>query len=191
MKTRRHSAPQINAGSMADIAFLLLIFFLVTAMIPKDKGFLRKLPENCPPGQNCNSDIKQKNVLEINIISKNELLVENELIDLSELKAVIIDFLDNNGTNECTYCEGARLKSSSDHPKKAVISLKNDNNTSYQFYIAVQDQLTLAYLELRSKYAEYGFGKDPEQLTAAQLKETKEAYPFLLSEVENSSQPNK
>ena len=100
MKTSRHPAPQINAGSMADIAFLLLIFFLVTAMIPKDQGFQRRLPQLCPPGQVCDTDIAERNVLEIMINSNNQLLVENELINLSKLKPLIISFLVNRHPKE-------------------------------------------------------------------------------------------
>lgn len=186
MKTSRHSAPQINAGSMADIAFLLLIFFLVTAMIPKDNGFQRKLPELCPPGVDCSSDILPRNVLEIHINSNNELFVENKVVELSELRAAAIEFLDNNGKGDCDYCQGNGKANSSDNPKKAVISLKNDPLTSYQFFIGVQDQLTQAYHQLRSDYASKTFGKSLRELSAEEMAKTKDAYPFLLSEVEIS-----
>lgn len=184
MKRFRHEAPQINAGSMADIAFLLLIFFLVTAMIPKDIGFQRKLPKLCPDGQDCSAELLPRNVLELNINSNNELMVENEIIELSELKGKIIDFLDNNGKNECNYCQGNQLKSSSDHPDKAIISLRNDHMTSYEFYIQVQDELTQAYYTLRKKYAQKTFGKAVDELTPTEMKQTRDAYPFKLSEAE-------
>ena len=184
MKNSRHSMPQVNAGSMADIAFLLLIFFLVTAMIPKDKGINRKLPAPCPPGDICDTQINMRNMLEINVNSNNELFVENEIISIDELKAIAVDFLDNNGDNSCDYCHGKNLKTSSDNPKEAVISLKNDMQTSYAFYIQIQDELTKAYYELRSNYATAKFKKPLKALTKEELLVIREAYPFKLSEAE-------
>ena len=79
MKSSRRDYPEVNAGSMADIAFLLLIFFLVTAVIPDDKGINRKLPPPCAPNTNCTgAPISQRNILEVKINAKDELLVENE-----------------------------------------------------------------------------------------------------------------
>ncbi len=184
MKNSRRDYPQVNAGSMADIAFLLLIFFLVTAVIPKDKGISRKLPSICPPGQICDADIKQKNILEIYINAENKLLVDDEIIKLEDLKTKISDFLDNNGDRSCNYCSGIQLETSSDNPKKAVISLKNDLNTTYEFYIKIQDEITKAYFDLRRAYAEREFGKVSSELTKEELQIVRDAYPFKLSEAE-------
>lgn len=185
MKNSRHSMPQVNAGSMADIAFLLLIFFLVTAMIPKDEGISRKLPDSCPPGEICDTKINKRNMLEVNVNSNNELFVENKIIKIEILKTVVKEFLDNNGDKSCNYCSGENLESSSDNPREAVISLINDSNTSYKFYIEIQDELTKAYYELRSNYAISKFKKPLNTLTKAELLEVRRAYPFILSEVEN------
>ena len=182
MKTSRRQRPEVNAGSMADIAFLLLIFFLVTAMIPRDKGISRKLPSICPPGQNCNAEVSQRNTLEIFVNSEDKLLVENEQVSISKLKHLVKEFLDNNGNQTCDYCTGASLQTSSEHPEKAVISLKNDMQTTYNFYIEIQDEITKAYFELRSKYAVSRFNKQPDELTEEELKEVRKAYPVLLSE---------
>lgn len=184
MKSSRHSMPQVNAGSMADIAFLLLIFFLVTAMIPKDKGINRKLPTPCPYGEICDTQINKRNMLEVHVNSNNELFVENEIVKIEDLKALAIEFLDNNGDKSCNYCNGKNLNASSDNPKEAVISLKNDSQTSYDFYIQIQDELTKAYYELRSNYATTKFKKSVNALTKAELLEVREAYPFILSEAE-------
>ncbi|MCB0383303.1 MAG: biopolymer transporter ExbD [Psychroserpens sp.] len=184
MKNSRHSMPQVNAGSMADIAFLLLIFFLVTAMIPKDKGINRKLPAPCPPGEVCDTKINSRNMLEVSVNSNNELFVENEIIKIEELKTLAINFLDNNGDKSCDYCQGAQLKTSSDNPKDAVISLKNDPQTSYNFYIQIQDELTKAYYELRTNYAHKVFNKSVNELTKKELLDVQNAYPFILSEAE-------
>jgi len=185
MKNSRHSMPQVNAGSMADIAFLLLIFFLVTAAIPhKDEGFFRKLPEPCPTGEICDTKINKRNILEVRVNANNELFVENEIISIDKLKMITKDFLDNNGDNSCSYCHGNSSQTSSDNPNTAVISLQNDRATSYDFYIKVQDELTKAYYELRSNYANVIYNKLPNELTQDELKSVKKAYPFKLSEAE-------
>ncbi|TXD82906.1 biopolymer transporter ExbD [Subsaximicrobium wynnwilliamsii] len=182
MKNSRRYSVEVNAGSMTDIAFLLLIFFLVTAVIPKDKGISRTLPSDCPPGVHCNADIAQRNLLQIYINSEDQLMVDNQLVFIAELKALAVDFLDNNGDSSCDYCSGLGTKTSSDNPSKAVISLRNDKLTSYNFYIAVQDELSKAYYELRTDYAKSHFNKNPDELNENELKTLREVYPFLLSE---------
>lgn len=185
MKTSRRYAPQVNAGSMADIAFLLLIFFLVTAMIPNDLGISRTLPPPCLQNTDCNEGVKhQRNILEVKVNAKNELLVENEIIEISELKTIAKAFLDNNGDGSCSYCDGLKDKLSSDNPSEAVISLNNDKMTSYDFYIQVQDEITKAYFELRNHYAESILNTSSEKLTKQELMEVRTAYPFILSEAE-------
>tara|TARA_B100000902_G_scaffold19112_1_gene22934 strand:- start:1791 stop:2414 length:624 start_codon:yes stop_codon:yes gene_type:complete len=148
----KRSAPEVNAGSMADIAFLLLIFFLVTTTIETDSGLNRKLPpiEDVvdPP------IIKEKNILPVVINKNNQLLVEEELVELKDLRSVAMEFLDNGGgkgEDACDFCRGKRSPSSSDNPEKAIISLKNDRETAYKVYIAVQNELVAAYNELRNR----------------------------------------
>ena len=123
----KRSAPEVNAGSMADIAFLLLIFFLVTTTIETDSGLNRKLPPieeiEDPP------IIKEKNIFTVVVNKNNQLLVEEELVDISDLRELAVEFLDNgggDGEDACDYCQGARDPKSSDNPEKAIISLKND-----------------------------------------------------------------
>ena len=147
----KRSAPEVNAGSMADIAFLLLIFFLVTTTIEKDSGLNRKLP----PIEENEEDvvIKQKNIFTVLLNGKDQLLVEEELMEIKDLRAAAIEFLDNNGDGTCTYCKGAKNSSSSDNPDKAIISLKNDRETSYATYISVQNELVAAYNVLRNRRA--------------------------------------
>ena len=147
----KRSAPEVNAGSMADIAFLLLIFFLVTTTIEKDSGLNRKLP----PIEENEEDvvIKQKNIFTVLLNGKDQLLVEEELMEIKDLRAAAIEFLDNNGDGTCTYCQGPKNASSSDNPDKAIISLKNDRETSYATYISVQNELVAAYNVLRNRRA--------------------------------------
>ena len=148
----KRAAPEVNAGSMADIAFLLLIFFLVTTTIETDSGINRKLPPTDevvdPP------IIKERNIFTVVVNKDNRLLVEEELMEISDLRQAAIAFLDNGGGKDeeaCDYCQGKRDPSSSDNPEKAIISLKNDRETSYKVYIAVQNELVAAYNDLRDR----------------------------------------
>lgn len=148
----KRSAPEVNAGSMADIAFLLLIFFLVTTTIPKDSGLNRKLPpieENTEPPV-----IKEKNIFTVMINNKDQLLVEDEVTELKDVRSLAVAFLDNGGDGSCDYCQGAKDPKSSDNPDKAIISLKNERETSYKAYISVQNELVAAYNQLRNIRAE-------------------------------------
>ncbi|WP_452230032.1 MULTISPECIES: ExbD/TolR family protein [unclassified Lacinutrix] len=178
------SSPTVNAGSMADIAFLLLIFFLVTTTIASDEGINRKLPRECPPNVNCSVDLNERNVLRIVLNGKDEILIENELVPLQKVKNVTKDFIDNNGENTCLYCNGKQLVHGSDKPTEAVISLQNDRSTSYNLFVQVQDEITKAYYELRSTYSKNKFRKTEDKLTPREMKEIREAYPFRISEAE-------
>jgi biopolymer transport protein ExbD len=149
----RRSAPEVNAGSMADIAFLLLIFFLVTTTIEVDSGIASKLPppledEKPPP-------IRVKNLFQVVVNSENRLLVEDADMDISKLTEAAVKFLDNGGgtdpRNACSYCRGDKDPESSDNPKKAIISLVNDRQTSYKMYLAVTNELIRAYAILRDR----------------------------------------
>jgi len=180
----RHSKlmPEVNAGSMADIAFLLLIFFLVTATIPKDKGISRMLAKECPPGIDCIVDIHERNILRIVINNNDEIMANNELIRLTDLKAIAKNFVDNNGDKSCHYCNGIKSEDASDNPSKAIISLETGKQTSYNQFIEVQDELTKAYYELRQTYSQNVLKKTVDDLSKTDLKKVKEAYPFILSE---------
>ena len=149
----RRSAPEVNAGSMADIAFLLLIFFLVTTTIEVDSGIASKLP---PPLEEVDPPpIKVKNLFQVVVNSENRLLVEDADMDISKLTEAAVKFLDNGGgtdpRNACSYCRGDKDPESSDNPKKAIISLVNDRQTSYKMYLAVTNELIRAYAILRDR----------------------------------------
>ena len=181
----KRSAPEVNAGSMADIAFLLLIFFLVTTTIEKDKGILRSLP----PIDDTNYDppiIKQKNLFTVLINRNNQLFVEDEVMEIKDLRKAAIEFLDNAG-DVCTYCKGKKDESSSDHPDKAIISMKHDRETSYEKYIEVQNELVAAYNQLREREARRLYKKyypDVENVFITMLEE-KEKNQFNKDEVLN------
>ena len=196
----RRSSPEVNAGSMADIAFLLLIFFLVTTTIETDSGICRKLP----PMEEIEEDviIKQRNIFTVLLNGKDQILVEDELMELEDIRAAAIEFLDNGGgTGEeaCDYCKGKRDPKSSDNPDKAIISLKNERETSYAAYISVQNELVAAYTHLRNVRAEDLYGESYSEMmknyrdvnwpgNKQKLKEKinnlRKEYPQKLSEVQ-------
>lgn len=182
----RHSKlmPEVNAGSMADIAFLLLIFFLVTATISSDEGISRVMPEACPPGIDCTSPVNERNILRIVINNDDEIMVENDIVSIEALKDLTKNFIDNNGDGSCAYCAGEQSLDASNNPKAAVVSLQNGPQTSYRQFIAVQNELTKAYYELRNTYSENILKKPSDNLSNEEIKKVREAYPFTLIEAE-------
>lgn len=195
----KRSAPEVNAGSMADIAFLLLIFFLVTTTIETDKGINRKLPpiqdENTPPPPR-----KEKNVFKVLINDAGELFVEDDRMKLKDLRQAAVDFVDNGGgtgSQGCEYCQGKHDALSSDNPEKAIITLQNNRQTKYGVYIAVQNELVGAYIQLRNRAAKNLFGKTYTQMESdyndgtytgdkeklkKQIDKVRDMYPENLSE---------
>ena len=196
----RKESPEINAGSMADIAFLLLIFFLVTTTMNVDSGIIRKIAEK--PIDNHIIDIKEKNILQVNINLNNELLVDEKIVQLKDLKQIAIDFIDNGGgldSNQkpCDWCQGKQIVTSSDHPSKALISINADRNTNYETYISVLDHLNSAYTHLRNKLSvemynqnyislleDFKKSNNKDKLIESKINLIREKYPLLLSDVE-------
>lgn len=173
MAKKNRMANEINAGSMADIAFLLLIFFLVTTTIAEDKGVLVKLPpfSNEPPPE---LRLNTRNVYSVLVNAQNQLLVRGELMDIGKLKNNAKIFISNP----------QKLENMSVSPKDAIISLKNDRGTKYGTYLEVYNELKAAYNELWEEAAMAKFGKGFEELSADKQKEIKEEIPLILSEAE-------
>ena len=189
---------EINAGSMADIAFLLLIFFLVTTTLDTEIGIYKRIPEK--PTHDIPINIKEKNVLDISINTNNEILIEgNQIIGIENLKQIVVDFIDNGaGTNKkgekCTWCNGKKDPTSSDHPEKALINLQTKRNTSYATYVSVQNEILSAYSDLRNKVSQSIYGITFSQLEnnlkndksntalASKVKFIKSKYPQLIIE---------
>lgn len=156
---------EVNAGSMADIAFLLLIFFLVTTTIASDKGITNVLPPkidpNNPPPE---IDKNERNIFKILINSNDQLLVEDDFRDNTdgldkEIKEFVMNFGDPDQENMDLYnslppvlkAQANRDPESSDHPNEAVVSIKTNRGTSYDLYLEVLDKVKKAYYEI---YAE-------------------------------------
>ena len=212
----RRENPEINAGSMADIAFLLLIFFLVTTTMNVDSGIPKKLSEK-PPKNYEPPMIKEKNIFVVVINRNNELLVENQRMDIKDLKDEALKFIDNGGGignagedgspgKACDYCQGERSDSSSDHPNKAIISVQSDRGTEYGTYIQVQNELLRAYTELRNRLAKQKYQMTFDELEKAydeakknagmkdraedlrvKVEYIKTAYPQIISDAEPTS----
>ncbi|MEM9928734.1 MAG: biopolymer transporter ExbD [Bacteroidota bacterium] len=176
-KTRDRMNNEINAGSMADIAFLLLIFFLVTTTIAEDKGILVKLP----PWSDEEPDItklKERNVYSVLVNAQNQLLVREEPMRLANLRENAKEFISNP----------RRLENMSESPKNAIISLKNDRGTNYETYLAVYNELKGAYDELWDELAQKRYGEPySDDMPYAQRKAIKTEIPMVLSEAEPTS----
>ena len=180
-------APEINAGSMADIAFLLLIFFLVTTTMDVDTGITRKLP---PPVENPDEDIdvNQRNVLKILLNNRNDLMVDGKRMDISLLKDKTKDFMaihpDNPDYPEVTTRFIEEL--GKDVPAtKGLISLKNDRGTSYEMYIQVQNELARAFNEMKDEKSVELFGlKYKALLDKNKIKAINKIVPVRVSEAE-------
>jgi biopolymer transport protein ExbD len=179
---------QINASSMADISFLLLIFFLVTTSMNVSTGLTRRLPPPLPPDQEPQDiDIKRRNIFVVKINSMNKLLVQNEEMDIRDLKEKAKEFIKNEFNDSSLperFSKDFELLGTMEYTKEHVISLGNDVETQYQAYIDVQNELVAAYNELRNELAKDKFGKAFEELTDPQKKEIQEIYPQKISEAE-------
>lgn len=170
---RNRTSNEINAGSMADIAFLLLIFFLVTTTIAEDKGLLVKLPpwSEEPPEELV---LNSRNIYSVLVNAQNQLLVRGEPMDVDDLKNNAMIFIMNP----------SRLENMSESPKKAIISIKNDRGTQYSTYLDVYNEVKAAYNQLWEEEAEKRFRKSLEELNKTQMDEIKSDIPLVISEAE-------
>jgi biopolymer transport protein ExbD len=179
--------PQINSGSMADISFLLISFFLLTSSINTDLGISRRLPPPLDPNVKP-PEIKQRNIFTVLINQGDKLLVEGRPGDISTLRSQAKEFLSNPTNNpELPEKEMKFIPNLGEVniAKNAVISLKNDRGTSYEMYILVQNELTAAINELRDELSVEKFGVKMDLLTNEKyLEAIKTAIPVSISEAE-------
>jgi biopolymer transport protein ExbD len=183
-KANRKGSAEVNTSSMADIAFLLLIFFLVTTTIASDKGLSMRLPPYLPDHT---APVKDRNVLNVLVNSQNQLLADEQLIDLQSLKNKIKEFIVNASQSE-------KL---SENPQKAIVSVKTDRGTNYATYVNVLDEVKRSYHELRAVFLGISLEEyldmvntTPENLSKEQknkLEQAQQAYPMQISEAEPSS----
>jgi biopolymer transport protein ExbD len=182
--------PEIPSASLADIAFLLLIFFLVTTTMDVDKGLERRLPQWVPPDQidQNTPPIKERNVFVVLVDRNNRLMVEGELCRIEDLKEKTKIFLTNPmNLDNMPEKEVRNFDLIGDYnviSKSAVISLRNDVGTTYGTYIAVQNELIAAINELRESLAREKFNKPYNDLSKDEQKAVQEVYPQKISEAE-------
>ena len=184
----KRKTPGINGSSSADIAFMLLIFFLITTSMDTDQGLARRLPPPVPKDQKKQDvDINKRNLLVVLINSQNQILCGDQFVDIKQLKDKVKEFIDNpyNDANKPEKVEedvpffGKVMTA-----KKHVISLQNDRGTEYQAYIQVQNELAKAYNELRDDVSRKNFGMPFAELDEEQQKAVQQVSPQKISEAE-------
>ena len=179
--------PEINSSSTADIAFLLLCYFLMTTTMDQDMGLQRRLPPMPDKNQKVEDQkVNRRNIIIVKINSADRLLAGTEPMHVSQLKDKIKEFL-TNPNNNANLPEKEESEIEGYGPcmvSKGVISLQNDRGTSYQAYIAVQNELVKAVNELRDDFAMANYGKKYLQLEEDQQNIVRKAVPQNISEAE-------
>lgn len=188
MAKKKREVPEVNSSSTADIAFLLLIFFLVTTSMDTDRGLARRLPPPPEPNQKLD-DIKKKerNVLTVFLNMNDQLMCGNDYVEVNQLRAKAKEFVKNEN-NDDKLPEKVAVEvpffGTMMVTKNHVISLRCDRGSSYQAYLAVQNELVAAYNELRDETAQAKWGKPYSELNEDQQKAIREIYPQAISEAE-------
>ncbi|EGF58574.1 ExbD/TolR family protein [Bacteroides fluxus] len=188
MAKGKRKVPDINSSSTADIAFLLLIFFLITTSMDTDRGLARQLPP--PPEKDQKMDdikVKDRNILPVFLNMQDQLMCGNDYITVDQLRAKAKEFIAN------PYNDENKPEKSSTNveffgnmmvTKNHVISLRCDRGSSYKAYLAVQNELVAAYNELRDELAQEKWQKNYADLNEDQQKAIREIYPQKISEAE-------
>ena len=181
----KRKTPGLNTGAMSDISFLLLTFFLLTSSINTEHGIPRKLP---PPktedAQDKKVDINKRNVLNVLVNFRDEISVNGDVIMITDLKAKAKEFF-ANPSNDPSLPEKQNkpIDGIGDFPvSKGVVSLTNDQGTSYNMYVQVQNELQRAVNELRDETALQYFGKKFSVLDSAAQRAVSTAIPMSISE---------
>lgn len=171
-KNDRRERSEVNAGSMADIAFLLLIFFLVTTTIMEDQGIRVRLPqwEANPP----RTPVNQDNVLSVKVNAENAILLEREEVELKSIREQTKQFIMNP----------EKRKDRPGSPKNAIVSLQNDRGTSYSRYLEVYNEIKAAYNELWDDAALKRFGRSYTELDDIERVDVRKDIPLVISEAE-------
>ena len=188
MGKRKRKVPGINASSTADIAFMLLIFFLITTSMDTDRGLARRLPP--PPENEKQKDdiiVKERNVLQIRLNKDDQLMIGGEWSDIKQLREKAKEFIANPKDDPNMPEKHAKTLPFFGNvmiTEKHVISVQNDVGTSYDAYFQVQSELVAAYNELRDELAKAQFGKPLAECTEEQKEAISDYYPQKISEAE-------
>ncbi len=165
----RRGQLEVNSGSMADIAFLLLIFFLVSTSLFKENG----IDVILPPANAMLIPPESGQVLNVMLNGSDEVLVDNEIVLLKQLKPIVSKFI---------------FETNAKKRDKAIISLKNGAQATYKNYIEVYDQTKQAIKDFRIRQAMDVYGKDISQLERQELEHLKTAFQVSISEIENNNE---
>ena len=188
MGKRKRKVPGINASSTADIAFMLLIFFLITTSMDTDRGLARRLPP--PPENEKQKDdiiVKERNVLQIRLNKDDQLMIGGEWSDIKQLREKAKEFIANPKDDPNMPEKHAKTLPFFGNvmiTEKHVISVQNDVGTSYDAYFQVQNELVAAYNELRDELAKAQFGKPLAECIEEQKEAISDYYPQKISEAE-------
>lgn len=183
----KKKTPEINSSSTADIAFLLLCYFLMTTTMGTQTGLQRRLPPMPSPDQQVQDQkVNRRNIIVVRINSADRLLAGNEALDVSQLKDKIKEFLTNpNNDPNLPEKKDTEIEGYGNYAvSQGVISLQNDRGTSYRAYIAVQNELVKAVNELRDEFSRAKYGKPFTSLSDDQQEIVKKAVPQNISEAE-------
>ena len=186
MAKQKKKVPDLNAGSMADISFLLLIFFLVTTTMDTDSGITRRLP---PPVEDPEMDVKvkERNIMNVMINKYDKMLVNGKPGDIATLKDMTKEFITPNPNDEkAPETEVKEIELLGNVMlSKGVVSLKNDRGTSYLMYISVQNELARAFNEMKDEMSVKYFGQHYADLTDKdKIEAINKAVPVRISEAE-------
>ena len=171
---------------MSDISFLLLAFFLLVSNINTDQGIARRLPPPLPPNQDKPPEVKERNIFVVKINSKDRILFNSEVGDIRDLKDRAKEFL-GNPNNDVNLPEKIQMEIpllGMMDVSKGIISLQNDRGTSYDMYVAVQNELTAAINEMRDELAQAKFSRKYVDLKDSQKEAIDQAIPIAISEAE-------
>lgn len=176
---RKREDPEMGGAGMADIAFLLLIFFLLVTTIDVDTGIGLQLPP-APEEDQEPPPIKERNLLNILVNAQGMVLIDDEPTQVPQVKQKVKDFITNNGQDP----------NLSDSPDKAIVSIKTSRQTPYKTYINMLDEVMGAYLELRNQASQSQFGVPYSQLEddSEEQKQIRDIYPKKISIAEPSEE---
>ena len=190
----KKKTPGINASSMADIAFLLLIFWLTTTTMNSDKGLQRRLPPMPEEGaQQEDVKINRRNIIQVKINSSDRIIAGGEIMDISMVKDKVKEFITNPANLETMpEKEMKQIEGFGEYPvSKGVVSLQNDRGTSYNAYLQVQNELARAFNEIRDDFSRQNFGTVYNNLDEDKQKIVREAIPLSISEAEPKDRSGK
>ena len=181
------STPSLNTTSSADIAFLLLIFFLVSTTMDVDKGIQRRLPP-MPDEKQQQQDVKvnRRNIVVVRINAQDRILAGGEPMDVTQVKNKIKEFITNPANSESLpEKEMKDIEGFGQYAvSKGVVSLQNDRGTSYSAYLRVQNEIVKAFNEIRDEFAMINYGSKYADLDEEKQKVVREAVPQSISEAE-------